>query len=309
MILLPGPDEIIFSSVTIVFMKQFLLARYTSCLLLSVRQFTGSLKTLPHTNFVTTLSQFYIIRLTVCQFIPAFGINTGINDCKMKKHCCLLFIICLSITAMAHQQAPAQQSADDYTKVITQRAEKIVNTLHIAEPETKEKVQAIIVQQYRDLNDIHESHNAQVKTIREQKTAEKPVDEASIQQIEDDRMTQLKKVHDGYLSKLSTHLTPQQVDQVKDGMTYNVLHVTYKAYQDMILQLTEEQKKQIYTWLVEAREYAMDAESSDKKHAWFGKYKGRINNYLSAAGYDMRKEEKGWQQRLREQREAQQKSK
>jgi hypothetical protein len=227
----------------------------------------------------------------------------------MKKHCCLLFIICLSITAMAHQQAPAQQSADDYTKVITQRAEKIVNTLHIAEPETKEKVQAIIVQQYRDLNDIHESHNAQVKTIREQKTAEKPVDEASIQQIEDDRMTQLKKVHDGYLSKLSTHLTPQQVDQVKDGMTYNVLHVTYKAYQDMILQLTEEQKKQIYTWLVEAREYAMDAESSDKKHAWFGKYKGRINNYLSAAGYDMRKEEKGWQQRLREQREAQQKSK
>jgi hypothetical protein len=227
----------------------------------------------------------------------------------MKKHCCLLFIICLSITAMFQQQASAQQSADDYTKVITQRAEKIVTSLNIAEPATKEKVQAIIVQQYRDLNSIHDNHNAQVKTIKEQKTADKPVDEVAIQKIEDDRMAQLKKVHDKYLSSLAKQLTPQQVDQVKDGMTYNVLHVTYKAYQDMILNLTEEQKKQIYTWLVEAREYAMDAESSDKKHAWFGKYKGRINNYLSAAGYDIRKEEKGWQQRLREQREAQQKSK
>jgi len=57
----------------------------------------------------------------------------------------------------------------------------------------------------------------------------------------------------------------------------------------MIPQLSDEQKKKIFDWLVEAREYAMDAESSEKKHAWFGKYKGRINNYLSAEGIDMKK--------------------
>ena len=34
-----------------------------------------------------------------------------------------------------------------------------------------------------------------------------------------------------------------------------------------------------------------------KKHAWFGKYKGRINNYLSAAGYDLKKEGEDWQKR------------
>ena len=65
----------------------------------------------------------------------------------------------------------------------------------------------------------------------------------------------------------------------------------------MILDLTEEQQKQIYTWLLEAREYAMDAESSDKKHQWFGKYKGRINNYLSAAGYDLKKAGEDWEKR------------
>jgi hypothetical protein len=86
-------------------------------------------------------------------------------------------------------------------------------------------------------------------------------------------------------------------------MTYGVLQVTYKAYQDMLPGLTSEQKKQILAWLTEARELAMDAESSEKKHAVFGKYKGRINNYLSAAGIDMKKAEADWQQRLRERKE------
>jgi hypothetical protein len=44
----------------------------------------------------------------------------------------------------------------------------------------------------------------------------------------------------------------------------------------------------------------MDAESSDKKHAVFGKYKGRINNYLSAEGYDLKKATEEWQQRIKE---------
>src|SRR5438132_546800 len=70
------------------------------------------------------------------------------------------------------------------------------------------------------------------------------------------------------------------------------------------LEIKDTKKKKIYDWLVEAREHAMDAESSDKKHAWFGKYKGRINNYLSAAGYDMNKEGKEWQARIKAQQAA-----
>lgn len=66
-------------------------------------------------------------------------------------------------------------------------------------------------------------------------------------------------------------------------MTYNVVKVTYDAQCDMIPTLKDEEKKQILAWLKEAREYAIDAESSKKKHETFGKYKGRINNYLSKA--------------------------
>ena len=67
----------------------------------------------------------------------------------------------------------------------------------------------------------------------------------------------------------------------------------------MIPTLTQEEKAQIMAWLVEAREFAMDAENSNKKHAAFGTYKGRINNYLSKRGYDLVKERKAWYERIK----------
>ena len=98
---------------------------------------------------------------------------------------------------------------------------------------------------------------------------------------------------------LSLYLDAKQIDAVKDGMTYGVVMVTYKATVDMIPTLKEEEKAQIMAWLVEAREFAMDAENSNKKHAAFGKYKGRINNYLSKRGYDLVKERKAWYERIK----------
>ena len=76
----------------------------------------------------------------------------------------------------------------------------------------------------------------------------------------------------------------------------------------MIPALTKSQKDQIMVWLVEAREYAMDGESSEKKHWWFGKYKGRINNYLSAQGYNITKEREEWEKRNKQKQEKQNQS-
>jgi hypothetical protein len=68
----------------------------------------------------------------------------------------------------------------------------------------------------------------------------------------------------------------------------------------MLPNLTPAQQQQIMTWLIEARERAMDAGTSEQKHAVFGKYKGRINNYLSASGIDMKKAEADWKKRRNE---------
>ena len=109
----------------------------------------------------------------------------------------------------------------------------------------------------------------------------------------------LYRSHFAFPAALSLFLNDRQIEGVKDGMTYNVLHVTYSAQLDMIPTLKEEEKAQIYAWLVEAREYAMDAESSKKKHEAFGKYKGRINNYLSKRGYNLTKEREEWAKRVK----------
>ena len=78
---------------------------------------------------------------------------------------------------------------------------------------------------------------------------------------------------------------------MKDGLTYGVAPLTYGVYLKMYPELTGEQKTQIKSRLHEARELAMDGSTSDEKHAVFGKYKGKINNYLSKAGYDAKKAE------------------
>jgi Spy/CpxP family protein refolding chaperone len=215
-----------------------------------------------------------------------------------------LLMMLLSVTLVFAQSSPATQTTEGYNEVIIKRAAKIVAALHTTDTVFNKKVTAIVADQYIQLGRIHDGRNTQIKEIKSKGTELTADDKAAIQKLEADADQQLAKLHTTYLAKLSALCTPQQIDAIKDGMTFNVLNVTYTAYQDMLLNLTDDQKKQILTWLTEAREKAMDAESAEKKHAWFGKYKGRINNYLSAAGIDMKKEEAGWQQRIRERKEA-----
>lgn len=214
----------------------------------------------------------------------------------------------LSVT-LVFAQAPAAQTQEDYKEVINKRAAKIVAALHSTDSVFNKKVTAVVAGQYLSLGRIHDERNAAVKEIKSKGAELTADDKADIKKLEAKADKKLEKLHKTYLKKLSAHCTPQQIDDIKNGMTYNVLNVTYTAYQDMIPTLTEDQKKQILTWLTEAREKAMDAESSGKKHAWFGKYKGRINNYLSAAGIDMKKEEAAWQQRIKERKAAAKQSK
>lgn len=211
----------------------------------------------------------------------------------------LILFLFLLLTLQSIAQTKEEQEAA-YTKTITERAEKIVAPLGISNSEVATKVRDIIVQQYRSLNEIHTAKDNKLKSAKELKETNKEQAEELAKNADNEAAVGLYKLHFDYLSKLMLHLSETQVEQVKDGMTYGVLPITYKGYCDMVLGLTDEQKRQIKVWLIEAREHAMDAGTSDEKHKWFGKYKGRINNYLSAAGYDMKKEGEEWQKRIKE---------
>lgn len=210
-------------------------------------------------------------------------------------------ILILYVSLSLHSSAQTKEEhGAAYLKTITERAEKIVKSLNISNSEVATKVRDVIVQQYRNLNDIHTAKEVKLKQAKELSTSNKPLAEEMIKNAGNEADASLYKLHFDYLSKLMLYLDEAQVEQVKDGMTYGVLPITYKGYCDMVLGLTDEQKRQIQVWLIEAREHAMDAGTSEEKHKWFGKYKGRINNYLSAAGYDMKKEGQEWQKRMKE---------
>ena len=209
-------------------------------------------------------------------------------------------ILMFSLPCIAQEGLTEKQKEVAYNNTIDTRAQKIVTTLAIADPAKATLLKNIIADQYKNLNTVYVARDMQIKLIKEkQSTSNKDSVNVAINKIKDEATAKTAALHKHYISQLSSKLTPTQVDQVKDGMTYNVLHVTYNGYNQMIRTLTAEQQKQIMTWLIEARDSAMDAESSEKKHAWFGKYKGRINNYLSADGYDLRKEGEEWQKRIK----------
>lgn len=172
-----------------------------------------------------------------------------------------------------------------YVETIIGRARKATDELGITWTPRGQEVQNIIANHYFKLNDIYAERDSVIK--KDKKLAEAQCD------------SKLYRSHFGFDADLSIYLKPDEIERVKDVMTFNVVKVTYDAQCDMIPTLTDEEKAQILAWLKEARELAVDAESSKKKHEVFGKYKGRINNYLTKRGYDLTKEREAWYERVK----------
>jgi len=214
-----------------------------------------------------------------------------------RLFCCVI-LLASGITGSYAQDTAAQAKAAAYTKTITERADKIVATLGIEEQKKYNIVRDLVRDNYRNLNTVYETRDEALKMLKAN-TTDKTALEAGKKKIEEKVEKSTGKVHKKFIKSLSRQLDTAQVTKIKDGLTYNVVHVTYTGYQAMIPTLTEPEKAQILSWLLEAREKSMDAESSDKKHAVFGKYKGRINNYLSAQGYDAQKERAAWEERIK----------
>lgn len=208
------------------------------------------------------------------------------SACVFARLICFAF---LAIPEPARIPMVPEDPDPAYTKVIEERAGKIVSTLKIDDAAKARQVQEIIAEQYRSLGMVQDACDAQIKAIESRSDVEEGAKKLAAEALKEMVQRLRQQLHMRYLVRLSALLSPEQIEQVKDGMTYGLLQVTYNSYLEMLPELTEEQKAMLRAYLVEARERAMDASSSSEKHQWFGKYKGRINNYLSAQGYDLKK--------------------
>lgn len=200
----------------------------------------------------------------------------------MKKVLYAALVSLFTLTISAQTVALKTEGQDPkYVETIKGRAQKIVDGLQLTDAQKAENVRNIIANRYFLLNDIHSKYD---KTQQDARDAE------------------LYKHHFELASALALYLTDEQIDAVKDGMTYGRLKRDYKAMLEMIPTLTEQEKAQVLIYLKEAREYAMDGGDSKQKHWWFDKYRGRTNNWLSARGYNLDKERENWQKRIEKQK-------
>lgn len=216
----------------------------------------------------------------------------------MKKLFFMMLLLSAGLMTAGAVDLNKENRDPKYVESIIGRSQKIVDKLGLTDAKVAEDVRNVIANRYFQLNDIYEVRDSKIKSVKESGVTG-DAKQAALKAAGDEADAALYRSHFAFPANLSLFLDEKQVEAVKDGMTYGVVKVTYEATLDMIPSLKEEEKAQIYAWLVEAREFAMDAENSNKKHAAFGKYKGRINNYLAKRGYDLKKEREDWYKRVK----------
>jgi hypothetical protein len=197
----------------------------------------------------------------------------AISNPFMKSIILILAAALLSAAAPAAEtNATPAAAAADYTQAIEGRAAGILKVLALGDARQAAQVHDLILAQYRALKAWHDTNDAALK-------AAKP-DTNAVARIR----ASLKTLHDHFLAGLAENLSPAQIEQVKDKMTYGKVQFTMNGYRSAYPNLAAEHQEKILELLKQAREEAMDAGSAEEKTAVFQKCKGKINNYLSQQG-------------------------
>ena len=190
---------------------------------------------------------------------------------------------------LAQSSTPAVSAAEletHYTISIETRTQDILKPLGLTDAAKSNAVHDILISQYRVMRARDALIDAQLEA------AGKEINYANrAAQLE----AESKLLHDHFLARLSKVLTPENVERVKDKMTYDKVKITYDAYVAIVPGLTDADKAKIMELLRVAREKAIDGGSASEKSTIFQVYKEQINGYLNAHGHDVAKAYKDWE--------------
>lgn len=167
-----------------------------------------------------------------------------------------------------------------YTAAIEQRASDILDVLDLDDASTAAKVHRIVVNQYRALR-------ARDAVIDSYFNAQEEGDSADTSKRAEMVRPLSKHLHEIYLTTLSNYLTPEQLEVVKDRMTYDRVPAIHDDYCALLPDLKDGDKDRILELLKAAREKAMDGGSRDEKFSIFQQCQQEIDQYLSTNGYDV----------------------
>jgi hypothetical protein len=208
-----------------------------------------------------------------------------------------LAVVMVSAPAGAQTQtnaasAPAVSAADREKATEAKHINPILAALKLADTAKEAQVHDILAAQLKALNTWHAANDAQIKALWNE------FNKARGKQNETNAEAALAKIdavyatfqpqHEKFIADLSTVLSPEQIETVKDVLTINKVEITFKAYGEIFHGLTDEQKEFLLKNLKAAREQAIDAGAMTEKSLFFKKYKIKIEAYLTAQGYDVK---------------------
>lgn len=174
-----------------------------------------------------------------------------------------------------------------YNQSIEIRTANILKALAIADSEKSNRVHDIIVTHYHALRARDEAIDDELSDLQ------RGSDEWRAQRTTI-LMAMSLPFHDRFLAALAKELTPEQIETIKDQMTYGKVKFTYSAYCLIVPTMTDEQKAKVLDLLKQAREQAMEGGSAGEKSDIFQQYKNQINSYLKSNGIDMEKATEEW---------------
>jgi len=174
-----------------------------------------------------------------------------------------------------------------YNSTVEARTLKIMAALVLTDSSASNRVHDAIVAQYHALKARDQAIDAELWNVAKGSAECDAQREAMFPAMS-------QPLHDRFVANLAKDLSPDQMEIVKDRMTYGKVAFTYNAYCSILPNLTDEDKAKVLDLLKQAREVAMDGGSSGEKTGIFQKYKNQINSYLSSRGFDMAKATAEW---------------
>ena len=121
--------------------------------------------------------------------------------------------------------------------------------------------------------------------------------------------SQPASIRQALLDGLNADLTPEQVEQVLDMYTVGKVAFTMKAYKEVVPDMTAEDEKVLMDNLKQARLMAIDYKNMKQISAIFEIFKTKNEQYFTNSGRDWRTMYRAYSNKLKAQKEAQQKAK
>jgi hypothetical protein len=227
------------------------------------------------------------------------------NKHSMKHGQLLTVITALALTCSAPNQLPA---ADDSAakpaqatvvggpataKQIDAKADRLLAAIKLDDPAKVARAKAIMREWFVAMGNWHQQHDAQLDELWSQWSkarAASPNDEfpgeVMAQKIHG-VYASLQPAYNSFTNQLAGNLAPEQMDALKENWSHKPgMTRTYKAYLQIVPDLTDTQKQVIYEQLLAAREDAMLTDSDREIVNLYKCHKLKVQAYIGKLEWD-----------------------